>query len=113
MNTENGGHEMAWAALMAHKVNKIVFHCQRCGNCCRHFISDEKCPQFQEPNVCLIYNERPQFCRDYPVYDGSGQIKICPVSQQAFKTWRKLRAGIVQPWDNYKPGDKPIVVIDA
>ena len=91
--------DMAWAVTTSKGLVKVPFVCQRCGNCCRHFLGNLVCLAFQEPNICTIYDERPDSCRDYPVYDGFGISKICPGFQLAQKQWKKFRNYTVQPWE--------------
>lgn len=57
--------------LLALMCNKLGFHCEKCGECCRHI---DQIPQLAEydngngvciylnGNLCSIYSSRPQIC---------------------------------------------------
>jgi len=62
-----------WMHLTDGEQYLIPFICQRCGGCCRlaAFDLEESCGHFEEPNICNIYDERPSYCRSFPVYNGS------------------------------------------
>jgi hypothetical protein len=46
--------------------------CQKCAACCR----DNKCKDLGKDNLCKIYPNRPQECKDYPFPKGNG-IPTC------------------------------------
>lgn len=49
--------------------------CKRCGQCCKLYLPTvnetmkyTQCPFLLENNLCRIYSERPQLCRNFPEY---------------------------------------------
>lgn len=84
-------NDMAWAVEFKDFVYRIVFDCERCGNCCRNIEESDKgkilvregttiCQYFQEPNICTIYKNRPECCKKFPVFAGGEMYKYrtCP-----------------------------------
>ena len=62
-----------WIHLTNDEQYLIPFVCQRCGGCCREAVlglEEASCGDFKEPNICTIYDERPSYCRSFPVYNG-------------------------------------------
>lgn len=59
-------------------INGKRFHCDRCGECCKHvnYVSllkdfdagNGRCKYLTEDNLCSIYDRRPDVCRGTYVY---------------------------------------------
>lgn len=57
----------------------MSFQCDRCGECCRHIgvfpfmrkydRGDGVCVHLTGDNLCDIYDERPDFCDTYKLYE--------------------------------------------
>ena len=60
-----------WILLTNGEQYLVPFICQRCGNCCREGF-EAPCRYFQEPNICLDYDERYPMCDAFPVYTDFG-----------------------------------------
>ena len=58
----------------------VTFECKRCGLCCSgEWQKNGKiCGNFDTAKrVCLIYEQRPEYCRLFPFIDG-GIWALCP-----------------------------------
>lgn len=119
-------YPMAWAVEFSQYVYRIIFDCDKCGNCCRHIGEHDKgiipvkpgtteCLYLADGNICTIYNKRPECCRRYPVYAGGLQHRhdYCPEFRRYYlfysRRYRRLRN---EPYGFYKhPQGKQLVGI--
>ena len=100
--TSEGAPLFYWMHLANGEQYLVPFICQRCGNCCRSVFSGNPCEYFGEPNVCVLYDYRPQECRTFPTYSGIGVVEVgCKGYQLSKKAISRLGQGIPY-WTGYE-----------
>lgn len=130
----------AWAVEFKYFVYRVMFRCERCGECCRHLTEEDatRLGVSTKPNTtecvyltnrhrtwgghylscrpeCAIYKERPQGCRLFPVYVGGTHYPLehCP-EYKRFSLFLRRRTWrlCVLPWAYYKkPKSKSLIDI--
>ena len=127
MVVKSNRKDMAWAVEFKNYVYRVLFNCDKCGNCCRHILpSDEKklpikegttiCRYLDEiTNRCTIYRDRPDCCRLFPVYGGNERYKIdyCPEYKRFYYfRARRNRYSVCEPYGWYKkPRGKELITV--